>query len=371
MLFLDLFIFLMKSPSISIKRILLAVALLGISSLSAQEIVPTNLTASDTASLAAPTFTKTSIAISVGDLLALEDAPANQGQDAAFIKEHFPMTAQLYTSVLNTVAHGGYDEEFHLYNEKVASLITRSTDTEGLNHYTVTEGQEGAFLGYLKCLDSSKLKDALCKDQNGDYSINSEVDTDTQSYLFIKLGSTDTSPAEEGLTDADNQYYAWSEAPREDGTKANYYWLNTAAFSDTEHPDQPINHYTNGELWVSLPKMDPSDTYSWYATGDHQYGITTGTKTTPLQAPSVKAPIAPTLQVMQSAAPAPEEDRTWTQWWNSFNHDQKMALLETPTVPILAACLYTTAATVNPLLTFMGAGMVAFEAYQLASAFWS
>lgn len=204
----------------------------------------------------------------------MEEAPVGEGSDALFLKEHFAMTAALYASVLNTLAHGGYDESFHLYTEKIASIISRVKEEEtGLYHYTVLEGQESTLLGYLKCLDPSKLQAVLCKNEQNDYNFNAEFDTDKESYLFIKIGATEKTPQEEKLTADDNSYYSWFEESRQDGTKANYYWFNKSVAIDDE--PSKMNHYTNGELWVSLPKADPSETFTWNVLGDKENGVQT------------------------------------------------------------------------------------------------
>ena len=275
------------------------------------------------------------IAIDLGDLLILSDPTADPTQDpkeATFCKEHFSMTAQLYCAILNTVAHGGYDDIFHLYTDHIATVMTRALDANGVNHYTVLEGQDQTVLGSLPCLDTTQLN-ALYNNQDDTCQINAKVATDGNSTLLIKLGETYTSPPEEGVTYADQKSFGWSEAPREDGSKADYYWLKSS--TSTDSPSLLVDHQISGELWVSLPIVPPSDKATWHATRTDKAGFTTKTTITPASIPSNNS--------KDSAG-------TWSQWWSQLSPLEQSAFI---VVGVLAgACMlgmFYTSAIILPI----------------------
>ena len=304
-----------------VKSFFLSAALFLAPILLIQEVSSPNVHASATAVMSPAPFGKERLAIDLADLLALEDPnpnPTPDSSEATFRKEHFSMTAQLYCAILNTVAHGGYDDLCHLYTDRIATFITRVPDAEGINHYTVIAGQEQTILGILRCFDTTQL-DTLCDTPNDTDNIDATVTTDDNSTLLIKLGITYIAPAEEGLAYANQESCAWSEAPRKDGTQADYYWLKTT--TSTENSSHDINHELSGELWISLPLVIPAESTTWHTTRDNKTSFHTDIKTTP-------------------APPTASVDRTWSQWWNGYTPVEKTGVIIVGAIATTIAVVY-------------------------------
>ena len=314
-----------------------------------------NVHASTTAAMPLSPFGEERLAIDLGDLLTLEDpitTSSPDSQETIFRKEHFSMTAQLYCAILNTVAHGGYDDLCHLYTDRIAAVITCAPDAEGIHHYTVIEGQAQTVLGTLRCLDTTQL-DTLCNTSNATDHIDAKVATDNSSSLLIKLGITYITPTEEALTYANQELCAWSEAPRKDGSKADYYWLKTTT---TENSSHDIDNHLSGELWISLPLVTPSEGTTWHTTRDNKSAFQTDIKTTPIITPPTVSPeITPPVNL----------DSILTQWWDHLSWAQKSGVVLVTVItllPLAIAAIYAYA----DFATLIAAGRAAKLARNVA-----
>src|SRR3990167_4665338 len=125
--------FLPTLRSLSFQRLLLVIVLLATTPIWAEELSQQEHISSHTTTLNSPAFIKEDVVLEMSSFLSLKDAATIQSQDADFLKGYFPVTAQFCSAVLNTLAPDGSDDFF--YSDPVASVIIRTTDDDGLNHY--------------------------------------------------------------------------------------------------------------------------------------------------------------------------------------------------------------------------------------------
>ena len=200
-----------------------------------------------------------SIAVDIADLLVLQDPTINPTQG------DFAVTVDLYNKLLNLLAT---DDATHviLYTNKIAPYITFSKDDAGVYSYSVVPGQEKTLLGYSKCLDAKKFKNVLCKDPAGAFTVDGQVDSNKGTYIYVKLGSTFTTPTQEGLPEGYN-YYQWLNP------EGDYYWFYT---TNNDNYNNGFDQSLGGEIWVGLKSDEPA-THDWTVTGNDEKGLTTYT----------------------------------------------------------------------------------------------
>ena len=199
------------------------------------------------------------IAVDIADLLVLED-PAVATTD----ETHFAVKAHLYNSLLNLLATSKATCKI-LYTDKIAPYISYSRDEVGVYHYEVIPGQEDALLGYSSCLNTTKFSDVLCKDQKENFTIDANVDFNSDTYLWVYLNATYSSLAAD-LTAAGYQHYQWVAATGE----GDYYDLYVTQY---DNGSGGFDNSLSGGIWVGI-KCDEPATHDWTVTGNKQDGLT-------------------------------------------------------------------------------------------------
>ena len=200
----------------------------------------------------------TSMAVDLADLLVLQDDPV-----VADGSTPFAVRVGLYNKILNLVATS---KEAHdvMYTDKIALFITDSHDDQGNFHYAVVSGQENTLLGYSKCLNATKFRDVLCKNTSKDYTVNAQVDSNQESYVWVYLNSTNTPPQSQNRSASGYHYYQYID------DAGDYYDF----YQTLNDPKSGADDNFGGELWVGI-KDDSAPTHDWTVTGNNKDGLTT------------------------------------------------------------------------------------------------
>jgi len=235
----------------------------------------------------------TSIAVDLADLLVLQDDPV-----VADGSTPFAVKVSLYNKILNLV---GTSKDAHdiMYTDKVAPFITASQDDQGNYHYAVVDGKADTLLGYSKCLNATKFRDVLCKNTSKDYTVDAQVDSNQESYVWIYLNSTNTPPQTENRSNSGYHYYQYVD------DAGDYYDF----YQTLNDPKSGADDNFGGELWVGI-KDDSKPTHDWTVTGNNKDGLTTFSD----GGAAVKVRSASTLD----ASVTTNETRTWREWWNGL-----------------------------------------------------
>ena len=199
------------------------------------------------------------IAVDIADLLVLED-PAVPPTDGT----HFAVKAHLYNSLLNLLATRKATFKI-LYTDKIVPYINYSRDEAGIYHYEVVPGQEDTLLGYSSCLNATKFRDVLCKDQAENFTLDANVDSNSDTYLWVYLNATYSSLAAD-LAAAGYQHYQWVGATGE----GDYYDLYETQY---DNGNGGFDNSLSGGIWVGI-KCDEPATHNWTVTGNKQDGLT-------------------------------------------------------------------------------------------------
>lgn len=200
----------------------------------------------------------TSMAVDLADLLVLQDEPI-----VADGSTPFAVRVGLYNKILNLVATSKQAHDI-MYTDKIAPFITDAQDDQGVYHYTVVSGQESTLLGYSKCLDATKFRDVLCSNTSKDYTVDAQVDSNQESYVWIYLNSTNTPPQSQDRSASGYHYYQYIDA---DGDYYDFY-------QTLNDPNSGADNNFGGELWVGI-KDDSIPTHDWTVTGNNKNGLTT------------------------------------------------------------------------------------------------
>ena len=200
----------------------------------------------------------TSMAVDLADLLVLQDNPV-----VADGSTPFAVRVGLYSKILNLVATS---KEAHdiMYTDKIAPFITDSQDDQGIYHYAVVPGQESTLLGYSKCLDPKKFRDVLCKNNSKDYTVDAQVDSNQESYVWVYLNSTNTPPKSQDGSASGHHYYQYID------DAGDYYDF----YKTLNNPKSGDDDNFGGELWVGI-KDDSAPTHDWTVTGNNKDGLKT------------------------------------------------------------------------------------------------
>ena len=247
-----------------------------------------------------------SIAIDIADLLVLQDPAINPTAG------DFAVRVSLYKKLLNLLVT---DDATHaiLYTDKIAPYITSSKDEAGVYSYSVVPGQEKTLLGYSKCLDAKKFRDVLCQNPAGAFTVDGQVHSNKKAYIYVKLGSTYTTPTQEGLPEGYN-YYQWINP------EGDYYWFSATNY---ENSSNGFDQSLTGEIWVGIKSDEPA-TQDWTVTGNDKDGLTTFTNgAQPLKVeepasvtPTVpETPTAPTVPEPPTVQPPKENPTTPPTMW--------------------------------------------------------
>lgn len=268
------------------------------------------------------------IAVDIADLLVLED-PAVIPNDTT----HFAVKAHLYNSLLNLLATRKATFKI-LYTDKISPYINYSQDEAGVYHYEVVPGQEDALLGYSSCLNATKFRDILCKDQAENFTIDANVDSNSDTYVWVYLNATYSSLATD-LAAAGYQHYQWIGATGE----GDYYDLYSTQYDNRRGG---FDNSLSGGIWVGIKCNEPA-TRDWTVTGNKNDGLTTitdGAKAK-VQEPAVVSPVAFDVSTLQLLKADTDMDRTWSQWWGQLTNFDKIAAV-TFVPAILLTCAVCT-----------------------------
>ncbi|MBM3857373.1 MAG: hypothetical protein FJ390_05340 [Verrucomicrobia bacterium] len=243
----------------------------------------------------------TSMAVDLADLLVLQDEPIVDDGSTPFA-----VRVGLYTKIMNLVATS---KEAHdiMYTDKIAPFISASQDDQGTFHYAVLADQQDTLLGYSKCLNATKFRDVLCKNTSGDYTVDAQVDSNQESYVWVYLNSTNTPPQGENRSADGYHYYQYID------DAGDYYDF----YQTLNDPSSGTDDNFGGELWVGI-KDDSKPTHDWTVTGNNKDGLTTysnGGSATKVTATSSNA-----TSVQGSA-----RYRTWGEWWDGLSGEQRMS----------------------------------------------
>ncbi|MBX9743421.1 MAG: hypothetical protein K2W99_07800 [Chthoniobacterales bacterium] len=241
----------------------------------------------------------TSIAVDLADLLVLQDEPVIADGSTSFA-----VKVGLYKKILNLVATL---KEAHdiMYTDKIAPFITDSQDDQGRYHYDVVSGKADTLLGYSKCLSATKFRDVLCKNTSKDYTVDAQVDSNQESYVWVYLNSTNTPPQSNDRSASGYHYYQYVDDAED------YYDF----YQTLNDPQSGVDDNFGGELWVGI-KDDSKPTHDWTVTGNNKNGLTTYND----GGPATKVESAAALtndnhSRPQSSSGDMKTDRTWGQWY--------------------------------------------------------
>jgi hypothetical protein len=211
----------------------------------------------------------------IAHLLVLEDPEAALEQD-----HRFAVNASVYASLLNLLATDadGYISNL-LYTNKVAQYIQRDMKARyNFNqkpyrpyyyyYYSVKQGQEKVLLGYSKCLSAETFRDVLCQEQTERYTLDANVDSNQQSYLWLHFTTTFSSLAAD-LSETAYDHYQWIAS---DGLGKYYDFYRTQG----QKSDGSFDYSLTGNIWVGVAS-DSDPPHDWTVTGGADSGLTTFT----------------------------------------------------------------------------------------------
>ncbi|MBX9578542.1 MAG: hypothetical protein K2W97_08740 [Chthoniobacterales bacterium] len=126
----------------------------------------------------------------VNALEQLEQLPTASENQEAFLQTHFPVVATTYCDALNILSPY-HQDKIPGSTEVIEGIISVTSDSNEVNHYTVVTDKEGIVVGYLQN-DSLQLLNSVSSSQ--------EVPTAITHDLSSNDSATFANPPSEGMS---------------------------------------------------------------------------------------------------------------------------------------------------------------------------